>query len=219
MIASNATTNSIGLGKTQHAGLRGDNGVFWWRDILGSINPNSAGAAAPTLDTWRGNCRRYYYAANDRVDAEIHVPHNWVNGSNLYLHWHWGHSGTAISGNFVFNITMEHTMGHLRGVGSSTLLNLTAPTTALAAKPNAGQFYCDIPDFLIGQAGGGVNLIDTSLILPDDSLAFSFIATTIPTISGGVRNQPVVWNIDLHAQTTGFDATPNKDPSGGSFWA
>ena len=218
MYGRDSRTQSMRMQNVQNAGLRGADGEFWWRDISGHIYVNPQGVNAPTLAVWRGNTRRYFYGVNNRVDTEIHEPHSRVVGSDLYFHIHWGHNGTAISGDLSITLGIEHTRGHRGGVGSNLVFGVTAGSSGLAGEVNAGRYFCEISEWKIGMSGGGVNMLDTDLVRADDSIAISVTITGIPTITGGTRNEVAIWNMDLHAQTTGIDGTPNKDVSSGSFW-
>lgn len=214
-LGTNATPASLpvgaSLGSDQGVGFL-INGEYGWRDLEGTLFPKVFGAGSPTLTTFRGNTRWYAYAAGDDMDAIFHIPHDYVPGSDLYLHLHWSHNGTNISGQSVITYYISYSKGHSQAVFSPEIaiiqtlsgLNLT----------NTPQYTHRIDEFVITSSGGGASLIDNALIEPDGLLHVHFDWTTIPTITGGAA-KPFGFYLDVHYQSTGT-ATKNKSPD---FWA
>lgn len=173
-------------------------------DVVGQIYPDTGGPDAPSLLTWRGANRRFAYGAADRMGTEIHIPHSSIR-DDMYLHFHWGHNGTAISGDLVLAISVDHTKGHRAAGGGTYTQTFTIPSASLA------QYASDITDFIIANDGGGVGLMDYNDIEVDDSINISMIVTSIPTITGG-SGKPFIWNADIHAKSSGV-GTKNRLPN------
>jgi hypothetical protein len=210
--------SSIVLPKEQNSGIKVDTvaPTFGWKDITGILYPDTGGANAPALGTFRGgNIRRFSYAVADKCDCEFHIPHDYAMGTDVYVHVHWSHNGTAISGNMVFTIAHSYAKGHNQGEASvypaEKTVVLTYVTTNIATTP---QYIHRVDEVAISSAGGSATLMDTAAIEPDGVIAINLTTTTIPTITGGSPNEPFIFHIDLHYQST-QTATKNKSPD---FW-
>jgi len=210
--------NSIVLSKAQNSGIKVDIDApgFGWDDITGIVYPDPGGAGAPTLSTYRGGAiRRYSYGAGDKCNCEFHIPHDYAMGTDVFVHVHWSHNGTAISGNMVFTIAHTYAKGHNQGADSvypaEKTVSITYPTVDIATTP---RYIHRVDEVVISSAGGSATLMDTAAIEPDGVIAINLTATTIPTITGGAPNAPFIFHVDLHYQTTDV-ATKNKSPN---FW-
>ena len=91
--------------KTAGKGIKVDTTTptFPWRDLEGPIQPKKIGAGSPTWKLWSDDIWEWSFIVNDIIDSKLHWPHDHVTGSDVYLHIHWSHNGTAISGNFAVN--------------------------------------------------------------------------------------------------------------------
>jgi len=180
-----------------------------WRDILGFVLPDQQGANSPTLAAFiGGNVRRFHFSNTDRFDAEFHIPHDHVPGTDLYVHVHWSHNGTAISGNFVIDFYSTYAKRESGVYGTEKNVTLTYNTTNIGTTP---QYSHQVQEVQLSTSGGSATLLDTDLIEPDGVIGMSVIVTTIPTITGGSPNEPFVFHVDLHYQSTNI-GTKDKDP-------
>jgi hypothetical protein len=184
--------------------------TFGWRDMLGEVNPRSTGVGRPTLSAFRGGLvREFAFAENDDQDVAFHLPHDYVPGTDLYFHVHWGHNGTAISGNIVWDINFTYTKGHDQSIfPAEKNITITYATTDIATTP---QYQHRIEEVQMSTPGGSGTLLDSDLIEPDGVILLHFDQTTIPTITGGSPNQPFVFFIDVHYQSTNI-ATKQRVP-------
>ena len=105
MSYNNVKTGTV-FPKTSGIGIKVDENspTFGWRDIVGQIVPRGTGTPAPAFTAFRGGrVMAYAFQANDIIDnITFHIPHDYVPGTDMYIHAHWGHNGTAISGNFCY---------------------------------------------------------------------------------------------------------------------
>ena len=94
---STYVTNFLILPKASGKGIKidVDAPTFGWKDLLGNVITDTAGGDAPVLTVFRGgSVREYAYTLNDKADLRFHMPHDYVPGSDIYLHIHWAHNGT-----------------------------------------------------------------------------------------------------------------------------
>ena len=108
--------DSIVIPKTSGKGIKVDPAAptFGWRDLEGDVDPKATGAGKATLGVWRGGLSKvWFYDAGDTLDQlKYHIPHDYVPGSDLHIHLHWGHHGTAISGSLVVTFGATYAKGH-----------------------------------------------------------------------------------------------------------
>lgn len=199
--------------KTAGYGIKVDTSTptFGWKDLLGELRPKTSGVGSPQLSNLRGgNVRAYSFAAGDDYDGSFHMPHDWVPGTDIYLHVHWSHNGTAISGNLVLTWSLTYAKGHNQTTFPAETTNTqTIPVANITTYPRYGHF---IEEIQISTAGGSGTQLNTNNLEPDGLIMFHMDATTIPTITGGSPNQPFVLFIDLHYQATNV-TTKNKAPN------
>ncbi len=203
------------LPKTQNTGIKVDTSVptYPWVDLLGTVAPRASAPNQATLEIFRGGqVRNWAFAAGDRSDNVFHIPHDYVMGSDLFIHAHWAHNGTAISGNAVMNFYCSYAKGHNQAdFTAEKNTTITYNTTNIATTP---RYRHRIDEVAITSTGGSATLIDNALIEVDGLLLVNFDFTTIPTITGGSPNSPFVFAIDIHYQSTGI-GTKQKAPP---FW-
>ena len=184
---------------------------YGWRDLVGQVVPRASGGPAPALSPFRGtNLLSYAFAAADVIDnISFHLPHDYAPGTDLYLHIHWGHNGTAISGNLVINWYVQYAKGHQQALFNSELnITQTIPVN-ITTYP---RWQHNISEFQLTNVGGDATHLDRNLIEVDGLLLVSLVTTTIPTITGGVVNNPYFFTVDIHYQSTGIP-TKNKAPN------
>jgi hypothetical protein len=200
------------IDKASGSGIKVDTAspTYAWRDIEGQILPDQQGANAPTLGAFiGGSVRRYFFSNGDKCDCEFHIPHDYVPGTDLYLHYHWSHNGTDISGSQNVTMTYTYAKGHRQAVYTAEKSTVfTDGDLNIVSYPRYGHF---ITENKITTAGGSASLIDTALIEVDGVLAVNLTQGTIPTITGGSIAEPVIFFIDLHYQSSNI-GTKNKAP-------
>jgi hypothetical protein len=201
------------LPKTSGLGIKVDSTgtpTFPWRDLIGDITPKTSGAGAPTLAAFRGgNVRAFFYSAGDDGDCVFHIPHDYVPGTDLFLHLHWAHNGTAISGSLVVDYYITYAKGHNQANFSAEVnRTLTVSTPDIATVP---QYRHRVDETQISAASPAASQIDSDNIEIDGLILVRFETTTIPTITGGTTNEPAYFTIDIHYQSTNM-GTKAKAP-------
>ena len=205
--------NNIALSKSPSAGIKVDitSPTYGWRDIIGDVTPKTSGANSAVLAAFRGgSTRAFFYAAEDICDILYHMPHDYAAGTDIFLHLHWAHNGTAISGQLVVTYSITHAKGHNQtNFGTEVSPILTVNTPDITTIP---QYRHRIDEIQISTTGGSVTNLDSALLEPDGVLLVNVVATTIPTITGGATNKPAFFTLDVHYQSTNIGTkqrTPN----------
>jgi len=203
------------IDKASGSGIKVDTTTptYPWRDLEGVILPDQQGANAPTLGAFiGGSVRRYFFSNGDKADCEFHIPHDYVPGTELHLHYHWSHNGTNISGSQVVVMAYTYAKGHRQSGQVYTAEKSTTFTDASLNITNYPRYGHFITENQITVAGGSATQIDTALIEVDGVLAVNLTQSTIPTITGGSVAEPVIFFVDLHYQSSNI-GTKNKAPS------
>lgn len=202
--------DNIVLPKTSGKGIKVDN-TFTWKDLLGVMQPDPGGIGAPVLAALiGGNVRKYFYGASDRLGLDYHIPHDYVPNTDIFLHIHWGHNGTAISGNFVATFSHTYAKGHGQAIFlSEKQVAMTYATVNVSTTP---RYVHRIDEIQLSTNGGNATLMDTSLLEPDGVISLDFTVTTLPTITGGSPNKVYVSYVDVHYQSTSI-GTKQKSPN------
>ena len=83
-----------------------------WHDMLGYIT-NAGGANKPTRTTYRGGIDQFLFGAGDEAILEFHIPHDYAEGTDLYLHVHWSHISALVTGGTItFTAESIYAKGH-----------------------------------------------------------------------------------------------------------
>jgi len=201
--------DNLVLPKTSGKGMQVDTDAptFPWKDKEGVLNYASSVPGA--LNIYRNTIRDYSFSAGDEVDGKFHIPHDYVPGTDIFIHVHWSHIGTVISGTFAGNFKFIYAKGHKQAAFPAEKdLPLTYPTVNIATTP---QYQHMITEVQLSISGGSATQLDTALIEPDGILLANWVQTTIPTITG-VIVEPFIHFMDLHYQSTNI-GTKAKAPN------
>ena len=208
--AGDSMSGSLSLPKTTNTGLKVNNN-WGWRDLIGDITPRSSGSLAPLLKNLVGNIREWAYSANDQGDSRFHLPHDYVPGSDLFIHVHWTHNGTAISGTIKIDFFVTYAKSHGQASFPVTLNpSLTVTSLNIANTPT---LLHRVDEVQLSTPGGSTTLLNSNLIEVDGFILINYVLTTIPSISGSTfSNTPYVIGLDIHYQSNNM-ATANKTPN------
>ena len=207
------TTSNVIISNAEGTGIKVnvDEPNYPWHDIIGQINPKFSGAGAPLRKLYKdSNIYDYSFAVNDAVDFVFHLPHDYVPGSNLYLHVHWSHNGTAISGSAGFTFSHSYSKGHNQEEFSTErTLVLTIPTPNVATIP---QYRHRVDEGQIAAPTANSQAMPTANVEPDGLILGQLKLTQAPTITSG---DLFIHTVDVHYQSTNM-GTQSRSPD---FWS
>lgn len=198
------------LPKTSGIGIKVDTAgsVFGWRDLLGVIRTRGVGATDPNDAVYRGNIRQYQFAINDECWIEYHIPHDYVAGTDLHLHFHWSHIGTLVTGG---NVTWGADISYAKGHNQAAFSAPVSPT--VIGNASVTQYQHIITEVQISASTPGATQIDSDDLEPDGVILLrGFLSANNITVSGGGVPDPFLHFIDIHYQTTNI-GTKNKSPN------
>lgn len=185
--------------------LNGNNPQFGWHDLLSFITIDIGAASnKPTFTTFIGTLKKYRFAIGDESYHNFHLPHDYLPGSDIYIHVHWAvNAPNVLNGTTEWNFEATYSKGYTQaqfntpinvpviGVGT-----VTTPYTHYITEVRLSG--TDEPSLLNTQ-----NLETDGIIL---------VRTSLTNHTLGV--DPFMMFCDLHYQSTNL-ATINRNHN---FW-
>jgi hypothetical protein len=186
--------------------------TFGWHDLLGNMFvPDYAAGTAPTRSSYVGGIVEDLYSVGDECQVRFHIPHDYVPGTNLYIHAHWSHNSALVTGG---TITIGWELTYAKGHGTGTFSTpIVVVEQQSASTIQRRHMVLEAP---ISIPGGSANLLDTAL-LETDGMIFGrmYLVANEMTVSGGGVPGVFLHQADIHYQSTSMP-TKNRAPS---FWA
>lgn len=197
--------------KTSGTGIKIDSAApgFGFADILGDQFSKNTGATKPLLTAYNGAINGWLFGVGDEAFISYHIPHDYVAGSEIFLHIHWSHIGTLVTGGDVtFKATSIYSKGHNQAAFQSTPATGTFTGTASTI-----QYQHILSEASYSASTPTGIQIDQDLIEPDGviELTFEVDANNLTVSSGGVPDIFVHF-VDIHYQSTGIIGTKAKVP-------
>lgn len=191
-------------------------GQLVWKDLPGTYVEDVAGPTRPIKATLIGSIDAWAYSVNDAVDYQFHLPHDYALGTDIYLHTHWGHNGTNISGNLIWacSATLGARNAAVPYAPFAAPISLTINSNTISGTMNITNYprYCHVVEEIqLSSNTPTAEQFNTSLLRPDSLILLHMSPSTIPTITGGSPNEPFLFFVDIHYQADIY-GTKNKDP-------
>jgi hypothetical protein len=178
-----------------------------WHDIIGNVTVRFTGPTAPALAVYRGGIQQYQFAVNDEVYNEFHILHDYAPGTHLYMHAHWSHIATTVTGG---NVTWGFEICYAKGHNQAAF---GAPVTrTVVGNASTTQYQHIITETQISASSPAASQIDSDDIETDGILLVrTYLAANNITVSGGGVPDPFLHFTDIHYQSTGIP-TKGKAP-------
>lgn len=183
-----------------------DTPTFGFRDILGNVTQQNIGASKPTFATYRDTLKQYQFAASKEEYFEYHIPHDYVIGTDIFLHVHWSHNSTDVTGgSIIFTYEISYSKSHNQAPFSASV------GTTFTGNASTTQYQQILTEVQISAASPNGNQIDSDNLEPDGLIMTRFEVTTNNITSGNGVPDPFVHYVDIHYQSTNI-ATKNRTP-------
>jgi hypothetical protein len=185
--------------------------AFGWHDITAEFSARASGAAVPSFVQY-GATGIYQYqfsnGATQELFIEFHIPHDYVPGSELYIHTHWSQTtvdtggGGGTPGAVKWQYSAIYAKGHQQQAFPSSPTTVSVVQTASSTIRQ--HMIAEVQLTTSGALGGNAIEVDGIILVrmfrdPADG-------------SDTLNVTPFVHFCDLHYQSTNL-ATPGKAPS------
>lgn len=185
--------------------LNADNPQFGWHDLLSPITIDSGAATGkPTFSTLVGSIKKYQFKVGDHSFHQFHLPHDYLPGSDLYIHVHWTHNSAEVLGG---QTTWSFEATYAKGYNQSQFN--TPVTTTVTQQVVTTPLTHQIAETKLSTLGGTGGLLDSAAIETDGLV---LVKTTLQASTLAV--DPFMMYCDIHYQSTGRP-TKNKNAD---FW-
>jgi hypothetical protein len=178
--------------------------TFGWQDMLGPITIRGIAATDPSYPIYRDGLRAYQFALNDVVWNEYHILHDYVPGTDLYIHAHWSHnSATVTSGSVTWSFEISYAKGHDQAPfpASKTITVTQAGSTT--------QYQHMIAEVAFTAATADATHFDRDDIEIDGLV---LVKTELTANTLNAATDPFLHMVDIHYQTTNI-GSKNKAPN------
>jgi len=197
------SANSIILSSNTGKGIKVDlkNPSYPYFDLLGSVDVDeSGGPNRPNYVIYKGNVKQWQFAIGDHIYNNFHLPHDYVPGSNVFVHVHWSTNAASSAGSPTFQI--EATFA--KGFGQQQFSN---NITVSVSNSYVNTYTHMISETQLSAPAGAGSLLNSNDLETDGIIC---IRTTL--LQNTMSVEPFVHFVDLHYQSTGV-GTKNKSPN------
>lgn len=182
---------------------------FVWRDKEGLIIPDNSKA----LTAFRGNLYGYEIGAGEKIACIFHMPHEWIDGTDLYIHPHWGHNGTIVGPDdyeWTIYASYAHRKADLATVCPVFPAEVSTDIVVSGVTSTSHPQYChSVDEILFATKGGAGAMFDSDDIATDGIILATVELKYEPGL--GVGGKTFLFTADLHYQGRPYGTT-NKDP-------
>lgn len=199
--------------KTAGTGIKVDSlgtPTFGWHDIIGNLHVDEDDVNRASYAVYRGGLKSRQFGTSSEAFVDFHIPHDYLSGSDIFIHVHWSHISTLVTGGSVtWGFETIYSKGHDQGAFSSPIL------ITVAQNASTVQYRHMIAETAASVSGGSANQLNTGNIEPDGViLTRIYLDSNDITVSGGGVPDPFVHYVDIHYQSTNV-ATKQRIPD---FW-
>ena len=204
-----SVTNNVIISKLSNHGIQVDQTTpsWGWRDILGQLQVRGAGAQDPAWVVYNGVIFGYQFVLADEVTIGFHLPHDYVPGTDIYVHSHWSLNGAGITEDITWEFSSIYAKGHNQAAFTSTPL-----VTSVLQTSSTTRYQHMIAETPISSAGGSPGVLFDNSLFEVDGLILMRVKLSGNTGTGTGTSRPFLHMCDLHYQSTNM-ATKGKAPS------
>lgn len=182
-----------------------------WEDIIGQLFIDESDTAnAAVFAPYRGGIRARQFATEqtDVAYVDFHIPHDYVEGTELYIHFHWSHANTNVTGGSVtWGAECMYSKGHNQDAFDAPVL------VTVAQSANTAQYTHMIAETQLTTPGGSNTALNTNNIETDGIIQCRvYLDSNDLTVSSNTAPAPFVHFVDVHYQSKEI-GTKNKAPN------
>lgn len=198
--------------KTKGKGIKVDSlgtPTFGWHDLHGFHQIDANSLVKPTMESFRGNITEFQFAESAEWMVRFHLPHDYVMGSDIFLHVHWCQdSATLTGGSVTWGMEITYAKGHDQAPYPVT------KTVTVLQNADLVPYQHMIAEGAASISGGSASQLDSGDLEVDGMLICRFYLDSNDMLDSVLKPNPFVHMIDIHYQSTGLP-TKQKAPD---FW-
>lgn len=204
-----STTDWV-INKTAGVGIKVDLAAptFGFRDLLGDVFARNVGASKPSFVVYRDTLFDYQFGAGDEEFFKFHIPHDYVIGTDIFIHVHWSHTGTLVNGG---TLTFEYEISYSKGYDQAAFG--ASVGTTFTGTPSTTQYQQIISEVQVSAASPSASQIDSDNLEPDGVIIarIELNSNDLTVSSGGVPD-PFIHYVDIHYQSTNISTKDKNAP-------
>lgn len=180
---------------------------YGWGDIIGTLHTHDGSPNAAIHTAFIGAVDGIQFAEGKEAFCNFHIPHDYVPGTDLYIHVHWAHnSATCTGGTVTWAFETTYAKGFDQMPFTSTLIVPIIGTASTTQRQHL------VSETLLSTPGGSANQLDTDLIEVDGIICCRLYLDSNDITDSVAQPDPFAWFVDIHYQSTGV-FTKNKAPN------
>lgn len=176
-----------------------------WHDLLSATTVDRDNASSmPTFAVLTGSIKKYQFDVGDETFHHFHMPHDYLPGSDMYIHVHWTHnSGALTGGSTTWQFEITYAKGYAQGqFNTPKIITVTQDVVTTPLTHQIAEIKFSIPN-------GDATHIDSNLLETD-----GLILVKASLISNSIGANPFMMFCDCHYQSTNIP-TKNRNFN---FW-
>lgn len=187
-----------------------DSPVWGWHDIPGTLRVADSGSPAQWA-VYRSNIRAVQFDESEEAFVDFHMPHDYAQGTDIFIHAHWSHTSTVITGG---SVTWGFELMYAKGHGQAAFPAPVTPTVLQTA--NTTQYWHHVAEVQASVTGGSSTAITLEDLEVDGLIQCRIYLDSNDIITSDLSTvAPFVHFVDIHYQSTGLP-TKNRAPD---FWS
>lgn len=203
---------SAAVPKAKTAGIKTDSEgtpSYPWHDLPGHLQVYGDAGDAVRMP-YQGGIKALQFSLSDSAFVDFHIPHDYVMGSDIFVHAHWSHAGTLVTGG---SITLGFEFIYAKGHNQAAF---SAPKTeSVIQNASTAQYRHMIAETQLSTAGGSATQVDTADLEVDGLIQCRvYLDSNDITVSGGGVPEPYIHAVDIHYQSMSI-GTKQRTPD---FW-
>lgn len=211
------STGHVVYAKASDKGIKIDllNPTYGFADLLGDQFSKNTGATKPILATYNAPIEAWQFSDGDEAFMTFHIPHDYVIGTDIFLHIHWDQNNVGATGGTIdFKYSAVYAKGHNQVSGSTFTATPITDTFSSIDIDDGGsgllQYQQHLTEVIISGESATLALFDRDDFEPDGviELTLEMDANNLT----GTPSDPFIHYVDIHYQTTGLIGTKDKAP-------
>lgn len=191
--------------------------TFGFADIIGDQFSKNTGATKPTLAAYNGAVKAWQFGDGDEAYISYHIPHDYVPGTDIFLHIHWSQTSASVTGGTLdFRYSSIYAKGHNQVAGS---IFTSTPKTDIFSSidindgdSGLNQYQQHLTEIIISGEEATAALLDRDDFEPDGVIELTLEMDANNLTDSVSVLDPFIHFVDIHYQTTGLIGTKDKAP-------